>query len=71
MLGIPTIFGAWSLTYANQSFEINTNIIIPTVAAMFTGIVAIKLLVKFTTNSKLHYFGFYCLLLSIISFVLN
>ena len=71
LLGIPTIFGAWSLTFVNQSFEINTNIIIPSVAAFFTGMFAIKLLVKFTTNSKLQYFGFYCLLLSVVSFVLN
>ena len=71
LLGIPTIFGAWSLTFVNQSFEINSNIIIPTVAAMFTGILAINLLVKFTTNSKLQYFGFYCLLLSVVCFVLN
>jgi len=71
LLGIPIIFGAWSLTFVNQSFEINTNIIIPTVAALFTGILAIKLLVKFTANSKLQYFGFYCLLLSVVCFVLN
>ena len=71
LLGIPTIFGAWSLTFINQSFEVNANIIIPTVAAFFTGILAIKLLIKFTTNSKLKYFGFYCLILSVVSFVLN
>jgi len=71
LLGIPIIFGAWSLTFVNQSFEINTNIIIPTVAALFTGILAIKLLVKFTANSKLQYFGFYCLLLSVTCFILN
>ena len=50
---------------------VSTNIIIPTVAAMFTGILAINLLVKFTTNSKLQYFGLYCLILSVVSFVLN
>ena len=71
LIGIPTIFGAWSLTFINQSFEVNTNTIIPTIVAFFTGILAIKLLVKFTTESKLQYFGFYCLILSIISFGLN
>tara|TARA_B100001248_G_scaffold20848_1_gene14018 strand:- start:306 stop:1061 length:756 start_codon:yes stop_codon:yes gene_type:complete len=71
LIGIPTIFGAWSLTFINQSFEVNTNTIIPTIVAFFTGILAIKLLVKFTTESKLQYFGFYCLILSVISFVLN
>ena len=71
LIGIPTIFGAWSLTFINQSFEVNTSILIPTIVAFLTGILAIKLLVKFTTESKLQFFGFYCLILSIISFGLN
>ena len=71
LIGIPTIFGAWSLTFINQSFEVNTSILIPTIVAFLTGILAIRLLVKFTTESKLQYFGFYCLILSIISFGLN
>ena len=71
LIGIPTIFGAWSLTFINQSFEVNTSILIPTIVAFLTGILAIKLLVKVTTESKLQFFGFYCLILSIISFGLN
>ena len=71
LIGIPTIFGAWSLTFINQSFEVNRNIIIPTIIAFLTGILAIRLLIKFTTESKLQYFGFYCFILSVISFVLN
>ena len=71
LIGIPTIFGAWSLTFINQSFEVNTCILIPTIVAFLTGILAIKLLVIFTTESKLQFFGFYCLILSIISFGLN
>ena len=71
LIGIPTIFGAWSLTFINQSFEVNKSILIPTIVAFLTGILAIKLLVKFTTESKLQFFGFYCLILSIISFGLN
>ena len=71
LIGIPTIFGAWSLTFINQSFEVNTSILIPTIVAFLTGILAIKLLVKFTTESKLQFFGFYCLILSVISFGLN
>ena len=71
LIGIPTIFGAWSLTFINQSFEVNTNIIIPTIIAFLTGILAINLLIRFTTESKLQYFGFYCFILSVVSFVLN
>ena len=59
LIGIPTIFGAWSLTFINQSFEVNTSILIPTIVAFLTGILAIKLLVKVTTESKLQFFGFY------------
>ena len=71
LLGIPTIFGAWGLTFVTQSYELNSGIIFPTIVAMITGIVAIKLLVDFTTNSKLQYFGYYCLLLGIICLVIN
>ena len=71
LLGIPTIFGAWSLTFINDSFQVNTNIVLPTVVAMFTGLVAIRVLINFTTSSKLQYFGYYCLLLSIFCFITN
>ena len=71
LLGIPTIFGAWGLTFVTQAYELNSGIIFPTMVAMITGVVAIKLLVDFTTNSKLQYFGYYCLLLGIICLVIN
>ena len=71
LLGIPTIFGAWSLTFVNDSFEINTNIVLPTIVAMFTGLLAIRVLINFTTSSKLQYFGYYCLLLAVFCFITN
>ena len=71
LIGIPTIFGAWSLTFINQSFTVNADIIIPTIVAMFTGVLAIKVLINFTTNSKLQFFGFYCLLLSGFCFLVS
>ena len=71
LLGIPTIFGAWSLTFINNSFQVNTNIVLPTVVAMFTGLLAIRVLINFTTSSKLQYFGYYCLLLSMFCFITN
>ena len=71
LLGIPTIFGAWSLTFINDSFQVNTNIVLPTIVAMFTGLLAIKVLINFTTSSKLQYFGYYCLLLSMFCFITN
>ena len=71
LLGIPTIFGAWSLTFINDSFQINTNIVLPTIFAMFTGLLAIRVLINLTTSSKLQYFGYYCLLLSVFCFITN
>ena len=71
LLGIPTIFGAWSLTFINDSFQVNTNIVFPTIVAMFTGLLAIRVLINFTTSSKLQYFGYYCLLLSMFCFIAN
>ena len=71
LLGIPTIFGAWSLTFINDSFQVNTNIVLPTIIAMFTGLLAIRVLINFTTSSKLQYFGYYCLLLSVFCFITN
>ena len=71
LLGIPTIFGAWSLTFINNSFQVNTNIVLPTIVAMFTGLLAIRVLINFTTSSKLQYFGYYCLLLSVFCFIAN
>ena len=71
LLGIPTIFGAWSLTLINDSFQVNTNIVLPTIVAMLTGLLAIRVLINFTTSSKLQYFGYYCLLLSIFCFITN
>jgi len=71
LLGIPTIFGAWSLTFINDSFQVNTDIVLPTIVAMFTGLLAIRVLINFTTSSKLQYFGYYCLLLSVFCFITN
>ena len=71
LLGITTIFGAWSLTFINDSFQVNTNIVLPTIVAMFTGLLAIRVLINFTTSSKLQYFGYYCLLLSVFCFIAN
>ena len=71
LLGIPTIFGAWSLAFINDSFQINTNIVLPTIVAMFTGLLAIRVLINFTKSSKLQYFGYYCLLISVFCFITN
>ena len=69
LLGIPTIFGAWLLTFVVSSFNVNTNIVAPTIVAFISGILAIRILISITVNSKLQYFAFYCIALSVICFI--
>jgi len=69
LLGIPTIFGAWLLTFIDSSFNVNINMIVPTIVAFLSGLVAIRILVNVTVNSKLQYFGYYCLILSAFCFI--
>ena len=68
LLGIPTIFGAWLLTFVESSFTINSSMLAPSAVAFISGLLAIKILVGITVNSKIQYFGIYCLLLSVICF---
>ena len=67
LLGIPTIFGAWLITLLQSSEGINSNLIIPTFFAFIAGTIAIKILIKFTLNSKLKIFSYYCFAIGIIS----
>jgi undecaprenyl-diphosphatase len=69
LLGIPTIFGAWLLTFIDSSFNVNINMLVPTIVAFLSGLVAIRILVNVTVNSKLQYFGYYCLILSAFCFI--
>ena len=69
LLGLPTIFGAWLLTFVQSSYTFNLEIVIPTIVSFIAGFVAIKILVNFTLNAKLKYFGFYCLALSALCFL--
>ena len=69
LLGIPTIFGAWLLTFVESSFNVNTNIVAPTIVAFISGILATRILISITVNSKLQYFAFYCIALSVICFI--
>tara|TARA_B100000902_G_scaffold394882_1_gene452166 strand:- start:530 stop:1282 length:753 start_codon:yes stop_codon:yes gene_type:complete len=69
LLGIPTIFGAWLLTFIDSSFNVNMEMVVPTIVAFLSGLVAIRILVNVTVNSKLQYFGYYCLILSAFCFI--
>jgi undecaprenyl pyrophosphate phosphatase UppP len=48
---------------------VNINMIVPTIVAFLSGLVAIRILVNVTVNSKLQYFGYYCLILSAFCFI--
>ena len=69
LLGIPTIFGAWVLTFLQSDNQIETSFLLPVVVAFISGLLAIKILINFTVNSKLQIFAKYCLFMGILSLV--
>ena len=69
LLGLPTIFGAWFLTFIQATEPINNSLWIPCIAAFLSGLIAIRVLISFTVSSKLNVFSIYCFLLGLISLV--
>ena len=73
IMSIPIILGATAmqLISSNAESNINTSIMFIGFASAFIfGIAALSLLEKLLSNSKLHYFGYYCIILGItISFL--
>ena len=67
LLGLPTIFGAWLLTFIQSSEPINNSLLLPSVAAFLSGLLAIRVLINFTVSSKLNIFSVYCFVMGIIS----
>lgn len=69
LLSLPAIFGA-QLLQLNKLVNLSPpqfpNLIVGFISAFISGFFALKLLKKFVTNSKLHYFGYYCLLLGLL-----
>ena len=71
LLGIPTIGGAWILSLINHGANYKFISIIATLLAFFFGLLAIKILVKFTLESDLHKFSFYTLVLGFLLIYIN
>jgi undecaprenyl-diphosphatase len=78
LLSIPITFGAFVLeTYKSynevisQDVHIIINIAVGFVFAYLTGLFAIKFLLKFSKLRNLNYFAIYCIVISIIVFVLS
>lgn len=78
LLSIPITFGAFVFeTYKSynevllQDVHVIINIAVGFVFAYITGLFAIKFLLKFTKLRNLNYFAIYCIVISIIVFVLS
>jgi undecaprenyl-diphosphatase len=78
LLSIPITFGAFVLEsyksyneVLSQDIHVIINIAVGFVFAYITGLFAIKFLLKFTKLRNLNYFAIYCIVISVIVFVLT
>ena len=69
LLGLPTILGAWLLTFIQTTEPIDSSFLLPCIAAFLSGLVAIRILINFTVSSKLNVFSTYCLVMGLVSLV--
>lgn len=69
LLGIPTIFGAWLLTFIKNPIELNFSSVGPFLVAFISGLFAIKILLEITKKSKLKIFSYYCFFFGILSII--
>ena len=67
LLGLPTIFGAWLLTFMQATEPFDDSLWITSIAAFLSGLVAIRVLINFTISSKLNVFSIYCFLMGLVS----
>lgn len=75
LVSIPVIFGAFlksavEIIGKTGSFQISPTATAGMVAALISGILAIKLVVKLLNNGKFRYFAYYCVGFSIITIIL-
>ena len=72
-LAIPAILGATVLTIFDAKFAFESTFILPialiVVVSFISGYYALKALIKVLESGKLYYFGFYCLIIGLISFL--
>ena len=72
-LAIPAILGATVLTIFDAKFAFESTFILPialiVVVSFISGYYALKALIKVIESGKLYYFGFYCLIIGLISFL--
>lgn len=68
LLSLPAIFGATLLQFKDLTIlqsQLNLSLLIGFLSALFSGILALKLLKSFVSKGRLHLFGFYCLILGL------
>ncbi len=66
LLSIPAIVGANLYTMQKEAFEFSPDVLIGIVIACITGLLALRWFKKWLKESKLNYFGWYCIVLGLI-----
>lgn len=69
LAAIPAIFGAAILEAKNINLACNNcgNLIIGFIFSLLTGILSLKILKIVLGKAKLHYFGYYCIIIAVIT----
>ncbi len=73
LLSLPAIFGAQLLQLnklTNSPPSQIPSLLTGFITAFISGFFALKLLQKFVTNSKLHYFSYYCLVIGLLALLI-
>ena len=71
LLGIPTIGGAWVFSLVSYGINYDLLSIVSTLFAFVFGILAIRILIKFTLDSNLYKFSLYTFALGLIAIIIN
>jgi len=69
LMSVPVIFGAGILEFENVRFDIT--IFISVLLAFFVGLLSLYILKKVTITKNLKIFGYYCLIIAMVSFLLR
>lgn len=72
LLSVPAIMGAALLEILKykDSFALNANYFVGFLFSFLFGLVCIKILLKALATAKFKYFGYYCLIVGVLSFIL-
>ena len=71
LLGIPTIGGAWVFSLVSYGIDYSLLTILSTLLAFIFGILAIRILIRFTLDSNLYKFSFYTFALGLIAIIVS